>query len=160
VVEAVLAEQGDNPYLAWTGAHDLEIWVDHNRSSFEELLPAYARTARIIPYTQSKGLAPDPFPDPDPEALEEPASQHLYEAYETASTGVYRAAGTADVFQAMLGLVEPINAFFDEVLVVAQDEAALFQSEEEARRHNLLALLQRIAELAKGWLDFSKLEGY
>ena len=46
------------------------------------------------------------------------------------------------------------------MLVVAQDEELLHRPEEEKRRHNLLGLLQRIAELPRGLIDLSKVEGY
>jgi len=161
VVEAILGEQADNPYRALFSGEVFNWWIGPNLVKFQELLPAYARTARIIPYARSRGLAPetDPFPL-DPEALVEPASRALYEAYQKAREEVEGAGGMAEFLQAMLPLVEPINTFFDQVLVVAQDEARRDQSEEVALRHNRLALLQRIKELAEGWLDFSKLEGY
>ena len=48
-------------------------------------------------------------------------------------------------------LVEPINAFFDGVLVMAEDEAT---------RQNRLALLQAIRDLTRSYADFSKLQGF
>jgi glycyl-tRNA synthetase beta chain len=48
-------------------------------------------------------------------------------------------------------LVEPINAFFDGVLVMAEDESI---------RQNRLALLQSIRHLTRGYADFSKLQGF
>ena len=48
-------------------------------------------------------------------------------------------------------MIEPITAFFDDVLVMAQDEAL---------RENRLALLQRIAALSEGIVDLTKVEGF
>ncbi len=48
-------------------------------------------------------------------------------------------------------LVKPINTFFEAVLVMA---------EEEATRHNRLALLQDIRDLTRGYADFSQLQGF
>jgi glycyl-tRNA synthetase beta subunit len=48
-------------------------------------------------------------------------------------------------------MIATINRFFDEVLVMAEDAAV---------RENRLALLQRVAALAKGVADFSLLEGF
>ena len=48
-------------------------------------------------------------------------------------------------------MMPAINRFFDEVLVMA---------DEERLRHNRLGLLQRIASLADGVADMSKLEGF
>jgi glycyl-tRNA synthetase beta subunit len=53
-----------------------------------------------------------------------------------------------DTFQPM---IEPINTFFDDVLVMAEDETL---------RENRLGLLQRITELAAGIADLSKLQGF
>ena len=48
-------------------------------------------------------------------------------------------------------LIDPINVFFDGVLVMAEDEAV---------RRNRLALLQDIRDLTKGYADFSELQGF
>jgi glycyl-tRNA synthetase len=48
-------------------------------------------------------------------------------------------------------LIPFINAFFDKVLVMADDEKV---------RQNRLGLLQRIAALSTGIADLSKLEGF
>ena len=45
----------------------------------------------------------------------------------------------------------PITAFFDAVLVMDKDEAL---------RRNRLALLRRVADLAAGIVDLSKLQGF
>ena len=48
-------------------------------------------------------------------------------------------------------LVDPINQFFEGVLVMAEDEAV---------RQNRLALLQDIRDLTRGYADFSQLQGF
>jgi glycyl-tRNA synthetase len=48
-------------------------------------------------------------------------------------------------------LVDPIQTFFDDVLVMAEDPDV---------RKARLALLQRIAGLASGIVDLSQLEGF
>ena len=48
-------------------------------------------------------------------------------------------------------LIPVINEFFDNVLVMA---------EEESLRENRLGLVQRIASMANGIADLSKLEGF
>jgi glycyl-tRNA synthetase beta subunit len=52
---------------------------------------------------------------------------------------------------AFLPMIPAINRFFEAVMVMAEDPTA---------RANRLGLLQRIARLAKGTADFSKLEGF
>jgi len=49
------------------------------------------------------------------------------------------------------GLVDPINNFFDKVLVMTEDLEL---------RNSRLALLQRIAALLEPYADLSKLEGF
>jgi glycyl-tRNA synthetase beta subunit len=56
-----------------------------------------------------------------------------------------------DCLGALLPLIPAISKFFEDVLVMAEDPAA---------RENRLGLLQRIGSLAKGIVDFSKLEGF
>jgi len=48
-------------------------------------------------------------------------------------------------------LVDPINAFFDNVLVMDEDESV---------KQNRLALLQDIRDLTRGYADFSRLQGF
>ena len=55
------------------------------------------------------------------------------------------------LFEAFLPLVEPINVFFDEVLVMAEDADL---------RAVRLALLRGVVELPQGIVDLSKLQGF
>ncbi len=56
-----------------------------------------------------------------------------------------------DLLNAFLPMIPAVNRFFDEVLVMAEDEQV---------RSNRLGLLQRIANLTKGVVDLSYLEGF
>lgn len=56
-----------------------------------------------------------------------------------------------DFLSAFEPMIPTINLFFDEVLVMTEDEEI---------RNNRLGLLQRIAALAHGTVDLSKLEGF
>jgi glycyl-tRNA synthetase beta subunit len=56
-----------------------------------------------------------------------------------------------DFLEAFLPMIPVINRFFDEVLVMAEDEAV---------RKNRLALLQRLSALADGVAEMSRLEGF
>ncbi|MCC6499490.1 MAG: hypothetical protein IT313_04390 [Anaerolineales bacterium] len=59
---------------------------------------------------------------------------------------------TVDEFlNIVVALIPPINAFFDKVLVMAEDKKL---------QENRLGLLQQIAGLSKGIADLSKLEGF
>jgi glycyl-tRNA synthetase beta subunit len=75
----------------------------------------------------------------------------LYEAVLIAEK-TERAAGSVDDFlNAFKPMIPAVDTFFDEVLVMAEDEKV---------RNNRLGLLQRIAALADGVADMSRLEGF
>ncbi len=60
--------------------------------------------------------------------------------------------GSVDAFlEAFLPMMPAVNRFFEQVLVMAEDEAL---------QRNRLGLLQRIAALAGGVADLSRLEGF
>lgn len=141
VVEAVLAEQGEIPYRAAQAVEALNRWVE--REDWEQLLTAYSRTARIVRGTEKHDL--------DPAALQEEASRRLYQAYQTAQVQLDNTKNVDGFCEAFRPLVEPINTFFDEVLVMAEDATL---------RENRLALLQRITALADGIADLSQLQGF
>ncbi|MFQ5858561.1 MAG: glycine--tRNA ligase subunit beta, partial [Anaerolineae bacterium] len=131
VVEAVLAEQGDNPYRAAQAVEALNHWVE--REDWDQLLTAYSRTARIVRETGEHAL--------QPEALQEDASRRLFQAYQDARARLDASRSLDGFLEAFQPMIEPINTFFDDVLVMAEDETL---------RENRLALLQRITELADG----------
>jgi glycyl-tRNA synthetase len=56
-----------------------------------------------------------------------------------------------DFMKAFTPMIPAIDAFFENVLVMAEDEKV---------RQNRLGLLQRIAALADGVADLSRLEGF
>ncbi len=140
VVEAVLAERGHNPYLARRSAERLSAWVA--RDKWETLLDNYARCVRIT--------RDYPRLDFDPQVLVEPASKQLY-AVLLAQGEITPKSSVDELLQAIEALVSAIQRFFEEVLVMA---------EEEELRSARLALLQRIAWLPAGIADLSKLEGF
>ncbi len=141
VVEAVLAEQGDNPYRTAQTVEALSRWVE--REEWEQLLTAYSRTARIVRGTERHDL--------QAEVLQEDASRRLYRAYQDARASL-DASGDLDGFlEAFQPIIEPINTFFDDVLVMSEDATL---------RKNRLALLQRITELADGIADLSRIQGF
>jgi glycyl-tRNA synthetase len=142
VVDAVLTAQGHNPALAAQAVEQLAAWV--NRPDWNQILPTYSRCVRITrDFEQHFPLNADNFV--------EPAERELYQAL-TVAEAAPRSAGSVDNFlKAFLPMMPAINRFFDEVLVMA---------DEERLRHNRLGLLQRIASLADGVADMSKLEGF
>ena len=141
VVDAVLAAQGHNPARAAQAVRELTAWVQ--REDWPQILPAYARCVRITRGQERYEVNPDAF-------VEE-AERALWDALQKAEATPRRAGSVDDFFNAFLPMIPDIERFFDEVLVMAEDEAL---------RNNRLALLQRIAALADGVADFSRLEGF
>ncbi len=143
VVQAVLAERGDNPWPALAAANDLVAAVA--APDWEETLNAYARCVRIVRSVEESYTI-------QPERFTEAAEQSLYKAYQQAQASLGPGSTMAAVIAAIGEiLVAPINTFFDEVMVMAEDQAV---------KQNRLALLQRIRDLTKGYADFSQLQGF
>ena len=108
------------------------------------LLNAYSRCVRIVRSFETEfELRPDQFV--------EPSTQRLYEAYLACQEQVVPQSSIDQLFTAFQPMIEPITAFFDDVLVMAEDEAL---------RENRLALLQHIAALTKGIADLTRVEGF
>jgi glycyl-tRNA synthetase len=143
VVEAVLAVRGDNPYAAQQSCAALQELVA--QPWWNSAFTAYARTARI---TRSlTGLLPL-----NPNAYVDEVEHRLHAAYDAAAAALAAAEEPAQAWGAVLqSLQEPINGYFERVLVNADDPAL-----REAR----LALVQRIAALPGAIADLSKLQGW
>jgi glycyl-tRNA synthetase len=142
IVDAVLAEQAHNPHRAQQAVVQLAGWMA--RPDWPPTLAAYARCVRIT--RDQKELYPL-----DSSRLAEPAERDLLAALETASAALPSSPSVDAFFAALLPMIPAISQFFDKVLVMADDPAV---------RANRLGLLQRIAGLAQGVADFSKLEGF
>ncbi|MFQ5875254.1 MAG: DALR anticodon-binding domain-containing protein, partial [Dehalococcoidia bacterium] len=142
LVDAVLAERGHDPYLAYQTVQEFVPWV--LRDDWMDLLNAYARCVRIVRDFETEfELRPDQFV--------EPSTRRLYQAYLACREQVDPQGNIDQLFTAFEPMIEPITTFFDDVLVMAEDEAL---------RENRLALLQRIAALTRGIVDLTKVEGF
>ncbi len=142
LVDAVLAERGHDPYLAHQTVQEFVAWT--LRDDWMSLLNAYSRCVRIVRSFETEfELQPDRFV--------EPSTQRLYEAYLTCQEQVGLQGSIDQFFTAFQPMIEPITAFFDDVLVMAEDETL---------RENRLALLQRIAALTEGIVDLTRVEGF
>ena len=144
VVDAVLAEQGNDPYGAYRTAAQLTVWVE--RDDWMDLLNAYGRCIRIVrDQTERFQFRPDVDP--------EPATAALWKAYQTARAQVTTPLGS-DVDRLLTVLrpmIPAINRFFDDVLVMHEDRVL---------RENRLGLLQDIWDLSRGIVDVTRLEGF
>ena len=142
VVAAVLAEQGTNPFSASRAVEQLSRWVA--QPEWNTILPAYARCVRI---TRTQ---PEQYPI-DPAVLEDPAEHDLFRVLLLAENEPRQSGSVDGFFKSFLPMIPVINQFFDKVLVM---------DEQPGLRANRLGLLQRVAALARGIADFSKLEGF
>jgi glycyl-tRNA synthetase len=143
VVEAVLAEQSANPAASARAVKQLQAWV--GRADWSTILPGYARCVRIL---RSQTVDRGPW-TVDKSKLVDAEEKNLYAAIQKT---VHSSPSTVDeLLEIVLQLIPSINAFFDKVLVMAEDEKV---------RQNRLALVGQIADLSKGIADLSKLEGF
>jgi glycyl-tRNA synthetase beta subunit len=133
----------DDPYEirriaeAFTKQIGTETWLD--------ILHAHSRCKRIVrDLDETFDLNPDVDPDASSKALHEAteAAWHKMDAAEDKLT---------TLLDVMAELREPINVFFDVVMVMAKEP------ELKAAR---LALVQRIAALPSGIVDLSQFEGF
>ena len=117
----------------------------------KNLLAGYRRTANILAAEEKKGTAI--AATVDAALLTQAEETALFAAIGTAETTLSQALQTADYERAMAGLAllrAPVDAFFDEVLVNAEDDAV---------RANRLALLARIRSACARVADFSRIAG-
>jgi glycyl-tRNA synthetase beta chain len=131
VADAVLAADAEDPLDVLTRARALE----HIRAEedLERLVVGFKRAANIL-----KGIDVETLPDPAgldwKEAM--PAERDLHEVTGRVEEGLDAAWATKDypaMLELLLGLRGPIDVFFDDVLVMAEDPA------ERDRRLALLA---------------------
>jgi glycyl-tRNA synthetase len=139
-VEAVLAEQSANPAASARAVKQLTAWV--GREDWSTILPGYARCVRITRDQKESFKV-------DEKAFVEAEEKELYKAVQSS---VVRSPSSVDDFlEIVVKLIPSINAFFDKVLVMAEDKKV---------KENRLGLLQKIAALSSGIVDLSKLEGF
>jgi glycyl-tRNA synthetase len=140
VVEAVLAEQSANPAASARAVKQLRAWV--GREDWSTILAGYSRCVRITRDQKETFKIKE-------KSLREVEETTLYEVLNLQSTNFN---GDVDAFLKVIAtLIPSITSFFDKILVMA---------EEKDVRENRLGLLQRIASLADGVADLSKLEGF
>jgi len=142
VVDAVLVEQGNTPVRAARAVEELGEWV--KRENWNEVLPAYSRCVRITRDLEQQFTF-------NPDFAVEPAEQALYQALIKAEAADRKPGSVEDFLNAFLPMIPAVNQFFDDVLVMV---------EEENTRENRLGLLQRVSALADGAADMSRLEGF
>jgi glycyl-tRNA synthetase beta chain len=156
------------PYLRDQGfeVDEIEAIVSLNPTRFDQVLPRLKalQAFRMLPQAaalaaankrirnilkQAGGAA---MTTVDPALLREPAERQLareVEALRTQVQPLFNTGNYAAALQALASLRPAVDAFFDKVMVMAEDTAL---------RHNRLALLNSLSELFLGAADISRLQ--
>ncbi|MBN1657138.1 MAG: glycine--tRNA ligase subunit beta [Anaerolineae bacterium] len=142
VVDAILAARAHDPYAAYRAAGQLTAWVE--RDDWADLLNAYGRCIRIVRDRPER----DEF---RPGVDADPSTVALRHAYDTARTQVHPDSDVDRLLTAIHPMIPAINRFFDDVLVMHDDEAL---------RRARLGLLFDIWALSDGIVDLTRLEGF
>ncbi len=143
VVDAILGQASQNPARAAKAVEQLSAWVA--RDDWETILPAYSRCVRIM---RSAKVSSEQL-SVNSDKLVESAEKELYEAI--LKTENQELNTVDEALSVVENLIPAINNFFDNVLVMDEDEAV---------KENRLALVGKIASLADGLADMSHLEGF
>ncbi|MCZ2126772.1 MAG: glycine--tRNA ligase subunit beta [Anaerolineales bacterium] len=138
-VEAILAEQSGNPAACVWSLNQLSEWT--KREDWQLILAAFARCARIT--RDQKQIF-----QVDEKLFVEKEEKDLFAQVKIISSQPFSVQGFLKV---IVKLTPAINAFFDKVMVMAEDQKL---------RENRLGLLQKIVSRSKGVADFSKLDGF
>ncbi len=114
VVDAVLGEQQSNPAGVLRAVKELSDWT--TRANWLQVLQAYSRCVRI---TRDQKVE---YPI-DVKTFREPSEEKLYAALETMEKMPRRSGSVEELLAAFVNVVPAINAFFDSVLVMDEDQA-------------------------------------
>jgi glycyl-tRNA synthetase len=146
-VRAVLAARGDNPALAATTAEQLAAELAaEDASQLPAVLKALSRPLRLI---RSQEIPADAKVDVALFASVE--ERKLLEALEAAVFQIRPGMAVGEWLEVAATMIEPIDTFFNKVLVMAEDRAV---------RANRLALVQKVSRLPMTVLDMSQLPGF
>jgi glycyl-tRNA synthetase len=135
LVRAVLVV-ADRPAASVATLAELETLVSDD--TFRTVATAYRRCLRI-----AKGADPGPV---DPSLFDDPAEVALWDAYQAIADELAAAPTVAAFALRLAALVEPIDAFFVKVMVMAEDPAV---------RANRLRLLAQLVAPGARFLDWN-----
>lgn len=154
-VRAVLAERGDDPSLAVKTCAELKAEWTVNGSvgspspRLKTVMQALGRPTRIV-----RGKDVDPAWTVNPALFDCDEERSLFAAYERAKARV-GGEGRVSLDLALDAfaqeLEKPVDAFFDKVFVMCEDEGV---------RKNRLALMREVAGLTAGIIELAELPGF
>ncbi len=144
VIDAVLASGLDNVTDSLDKIQALSEFK--NRDDFEALAISFKRVANIVKgVTGELTVTPSLFNDKSEHALFDKFNEVRARAVSHSSKGEYLKA-----LEVITKLKGPVDDFFDDVLVMTDDEAV---------KNNRLGLLQSVQSIFRNIADFSKLKG-
>ncbi|CAL8470617.1 g10159 [Coccomyxa elongata] len=147
VVRAVLSERGADPYAAAQSARNLQACSSEGETGrLPRVMAAFARPTRIV-----RGKEVDAGWTIDESRFELEEERALWGAYQAAAKQIRRDMSIPDFLQVAESLVQPVDAYFEQVFVMCDDEAT---------RQSRLALLRDIADLPSGIVNFALLPGF
>ncbi len=138
-VEAVLAVPFDTAAELFNRAGVLD--EQQQSPLLNDVIAAYNRVANLAKNA--------PGGDPDHAAFSEPAEKELFRKWQEAEVAFERAANPVEKLSALRPLKGPIDSFFDQVMVMVEDDQL---------RSNRLNLLSKVTKLFNRLADFSKLQ--
>ncbi|KAJ3672549.1 hypothetical protein LUZ60_007270 [Juncus effusus] len=144
IVRSVLLERSNCPCLASQSV--IEMVALSKNEEFAKLVEAYSRPTRII---RGKDFNMD-F-EVNENLFEKSEERELWSAYVQVSSKINPGVDIATFVNESLILLKPLEDFFENVFVMAEDENI---------RNNRLALLKKISDLPKGIADLSVLPGF
>jgi len=144
IVRSVLMERANCPYLAAQTATDMEAFS--RTETFPKIVEAYSRPTRII-----RGKEIESSLEVDPSVFEKDEEKVLWCTYLEVADKIHPGVDIKTFVDASLLLIQPLEDFFNNVLVMAEDERI---------RNNRLALLRKIESLPKGIAELSVLPGF
>lgn len=144
---AVLNERSDDVAQAVVSARELAAELAAGEAShLPAVITALSRPTRLV-----RGKAGAEGGSVDPALLSSDEEKALWEAVQAVKGKLHAEMGVKDWAGVVVALVEPVDAFFTNVLVMAEDEAV---------RVNRLALSREVASVSQGFVDLSELPGF
>lgn len=145
VIDAVLGSGNDDVRRTLLRAQALQKQAAADTAAFKPAVEAFNRVCNLAAKAESRQV--------DALLFAEPAEGALFEAWQAAHGEFLKAVAETrmdDALAALASLSEQIAAYFEAVMVMAEDQAV---------RANRLAVLGLIADDIRSFADFSKLVG-
>lgn len=147
-VRAAVTERGNFPVLAAATARDIGREMEGGEASaLYRVMTAMARPVRL---TRGKEIDPS-WECHSAEEMECDEERTLLTAYSRVQQQMRPDMTVAEFLVATEALVDPLDAYFEKVFVMCEDEG---------RRRGRLALMRDVAALPRGVLDLSELPGF